>query len=136
MSESGPTEHGLSTSAQADALFGRVAAILDQARGNVVRAVNTQMVWAYWLIGREMGPLQGGRERADLPIPHPLGGVSSGIEVLPSTGRKLKPRSQSAPISTPESQGFSPQTTWSHYRCLMRVKQMAMPMNVPAGAKP
>jgi predicted nuclease of restriction endonuclease-like (RecB) superfamily len=50
---------------QPDALFGRVAAILDQARGNVVRAVNTQMVLAYWLIGREIvQELQGGEERA------------------------------------------------------------------------
>jgi predicted nuclease of restriction endonuclease-like (RecB) superfamily len=48
-----------------DALFGRVAGILDQARGNVVRAVNTQMVLAYWLIGREIvEALQGGEERA------------------------------------------------------------------------
>lgn len=37
-----------------DALFRRVAAILDQARGNVVRSVNTNMVLAYWLIGREI----------------------------------------------------------------------------------
>ena len=35
-------------------LLERVVAILEQARGNVVRAVNTQMVWAYWLIGREI----------------------------------------------------------------------------------
>ncbi len=49
-----------------DALFGRVAAILDQARGNVVRAVNTQMVLAYRLIGREIiEALQGGEERAE-----------------------------------------------------------------------
>jgi predicted nuclease of restriction endonuclease-like (RecB) superfamily len=48
-----------------DALFGRVAVILDQARGNVVRAVNTHMVLAYWLIGREIvEAVQGGEERA------------------------------------------------------------------------
>lgn len=47
------------------ALFDRVASILEQARGNVVRAVNTQMVHAYWLIGREIvQELQGGEERA------------------------------------------------------------------------
>ena len=47
------------------ALFDRVASILEQARGNVVRAVNTQMVLAYWLIGREIvEELQGGEERA------------------------------------------------------------------------
>ena len=48
-----------------DALFGRVVSILEQARGNVVRAVNTNMVLAYWLIGREIvEALQGGEERA------------------------------------------------------------------------
>ena len=47
-------------------LFDRVAAILEQARGNVVRAVNTNMVLAYWLIGREIVlDLQGGEERAE-----------------------------------------------------------------------
>jgi len=34
------------------ALFDRIVSILEQARGNVVRAVNTNMVLAYWLIGR------------------------------------------------------------------------------------
>lgn len=48
-----------------DALFGRVVSILEQAQGNVVRAVNTNMVLAYWLIGREIvQELQGGEERA------------------------------------------------------------------------
>jgi len=47
-------------------LFDRVASILEQARGNVVRAVNTNMVLAYWLIGREIvQELQGGKERAE-----------------------------------------------------------------------
>lgn len=46
-------------------LFDRVAAILDEARGNVVRTVNTQMVLAYWLTGREIvQELQAGEERA------------------------------------------------------------------------
>ena len=46
-------------------LFNRVASILEQARGNVVRAVNTNMVLAYWLIGREIvNELQGGKGRA------------------------------------------------------------------------
>ena len=48
-----------------DVLFERVVSILEQARGNVVRAVNTQMVLAYWLIGREIvEELQGGKDRA------------------------------------------------------------------------
>lgn len=35
-------------------LFDRVTSILDQARANVVRAVNSNMVIAYWLIGHEI----------------------------------------------------------------------------------
>lgn len=47
-------------------LFGRIVSILEQARGNVVRAVNTNMVLAYWLIGREIvNNLQSGDERAE-----------------------------------------------------------------------
>ncbi|MCB1212456.1 MAG: DUF1016 family protein, partial [Verrucomicrobiales bacterium] len=46
-------------------LFDRVASILEQARANVVRAVNSNMVLAYWLIGREIvQEIQGGKERA------------------------------------------------------------------------
>jgi hypothetical protein len=49
-----------------NSLFDRVATILEQARGNVVRAVNTNMVLAYWLIGREIVmELQGGKGRAE-----------------------------------------------------------------------
>lgn len=55
----------ITVSADGD-LMSRVVSILDQARANVVRAVNSNMVIAYWLIGREMvQALQGGEERAD-----------------------------------------------------------------------
>lgn len=48
------------------ALFDRVVSILEQVRQNVVRAVNTNMVRAYWLIGREIvQELQGGKGRAE-----------------------------------------------------------------------
>lgn len=54
------------SSAQPDALFERIVAILEEARGNLVRAVNTQMVTAYWLIGREIvEEIQGGEDRAE-----------------------------------------------------------------------
>lgn len=47
-------------------LFERVVSILEQARQNVVRAVNTNMVLAYWLIGREIvQEVQGGEKRAE-----------------------------------------------------------------------
>jgi len=47
-------------------LFERVVSILEQARANVVRSVNNNMVIAYWLIGREIvQEIQGGDERAE-----------------------------------------------------------------------
>jgi hypothetical protein len=47
-------------------LFDRVVSILEQARANVVRAVNNSMVIAYWLIGREIvQEIQGGEGRAE-----------------------------------------------------------------------
>ena len=50
----------------AEKLFARVVSILEQARSNVVRAVNNNMVIAYWLIGREIvQEIQGGSERAE-----------------------------------------------------------------------
>ena len=35
-------------------LFKRVAEIINSARGRVARSVNSAMVQAYWLIGREI----------------------------------------------------------------------------------
>jgi hypothetical protein len=50
---------------KADSLFKRVATILEQARKNVLRSVNSNMVIAYWLIGREIvQEIQGGKNRA------------------------------------------------------------------------
>ena len=47
-------------------LFDRVVLILEQARKNVVRSVNYNMVIAYWLIGREIvEEVQKGEKRAD-----------------------------------------------------------------------
>src|SRR5262249_45970629 len=45
--------------------FQRIQAILEQARAQVARSVNTEMVRAYWLVGREIvEEEQRGRERA------------------------------------------------------------------------
>ena len=47
-------------------LFSRVALILEQARAHVLRSVNSNMVLAYWLIGREIvQELQQGQGRAE-----------------------------------------------------------------------
>jgi len=49
-----------------DALFDRVVTILDQAKTRVLQAVNSEMVLAYWLTGREIvQAVQSGEERAE-----------------------------------------------------------------------
>jgi predicted nuclease of restriction endonuclease-like (RecB) superfamily len=77
-----------------EALFGRIVSILDQARGNVVRAVNSNMVLAYWLIGREIvHELQGGAKRAKY-----------GEKVVEDLSNRLTQR---------YGKGFSAQVLWS-----------------------
>lgn len=64
------------------ALFDRVAGIIEQAQGSVVRDVNSGMVLGYWLIGREIvRELQGGRNRA-----------ACGQEVLADLSKRLGER--------------------------------------------
>jgi len=68
--------------AREDALFERVVAILEGARAGVVRAVNSHMVLAYWLIGREIvQEIQGGGKRA-----------AYGKQVLAELSRRLTER--------------------------------------------
>lgn len=48
------------------ALLDRIVTILEEARARVVRSVNTEMVLAYWQIGREIvESVQGGEGRAE-----------------------------------------------------------------------
>lgn len=151
--------------AHPNALFVRVVSILEQARGNVVRAVNTNMVLAYWLIGREIvQELQGGEARAGYgnklieelsarllerygkgfsspvlwsyrqfylvyagrdKILFPAGRESASAGNLSPTGRELVRSRKSRPSGDELPHGFSPQLTWSHYRALMRVENVA-----------
>ena len=96
-----------------DGLFQRVAAILDQARGNVARSVNTNMVLAYWLIGREIvQELQGGDERAEY-----------GKQVVENLSSRLTGRF---------GRGFSAQTLWN-YRLFYQEYADRCPILSPAG---
>lgn len=55
----------------AEPLFQRVSAILDQAHASVARAINSEMVLAYWHIGREIvEAIQGGEDRRVWPAGH------------------------------------------------------------------
>ena len=131
-----------------NALFDRVVSILEQARGNVVRAVNSNMVTAYWLIGREIvQALQGGEERAEYgkKVIETLSvGLSKRFGNGFSTanlknfrqfyviyqhrqigyppGSQLSITQTSYPSGS-EMHGFSLLLSWSHYRALMRVSE-------------
>lgn len=135
-------------------LFDRVAHILDAARGRVVRSVNQETVSAYWLIGREIvEALQTGEARAaygkaliadlakrltqrygqgfaatnlsyfrrfyqayqHIQIFHPLGEKSLQGIALPDPD---------AVVANPPKE-FHPNLSWSHYRVLMRVANLA-----------
>ena len=129
-------------------LFSRVAFILEDARNSVVRAVNSNMVLAYWLIGREVvQELQGGESRAEygkqlvaalsLRMTEKFGrGFSAQtlwnfrqfyqvyvdrVQILSPTGRELPPSTLPYLADRTSVNGFSPQLSWSHYRVLMRI---------------
>jgi len=100
-----------------EALFGRVAAILDEARGHVVRAVNTQMVLAYWLIGREIvEAVQGGEERA---------AYGKGI-VADLSGR----------LTQRYGKGFSAQVLWSFRQFYLAYSDRGMILFPPGRESP
>lgn len=121
------------------ALFDRVVSILEQARGNVVRAINTNMVMAYWLIGREIVlALQGGEDRAEYGkqvlqqlstrLAEQYGKGFSATNLRYFRTFYLAYADHNIDIQHPagaESQKvFNPQLSWSHYRVLMRVENV------------
>jgi predicted nuclease of restriction endonuclease-like (RecB) superfamily len=96
-----------------DALFDRIVSILEQARGNVVRAVNTNMVLAYWLIGREIvEEIQSGKGRAKY-----------GEKVIEDLSARLTAR---------YGQGFSRPVVWS-FRQFFLVYQDRVKILFPPG---
>lgn len=132
-------------------LFDRVVSILEQARGNVVRAVNSNMVMAYWLIGREIvQELQGGEERAEygkqviedlskrLNEKYDKGFSISNlryfrqfylayinrINIHHTLCGELESNQKQRIMGAEFENWFSPQLPWSHYRVLMRVDDL------------
>lgn len=132
-------------------LFSRVSTILDEARSSVVHAVNTRMVLAYWLIGREIiQELQGGDERAAYGK-SVIEGLSNRLTKRYGSGYSVsslrdfrcfytvfqihhtacgelasasKKRTQAIRhIVRSEFTRFHPSLSWSHYRAIMRVEK-------------
>jgi predicted nuclease of restriction endonuclease-like (RecB) superfamily len=119
----------------------RVTAILDQARGMVVRAVNSNMVLAYWLIGREIvQALQSGEQRADYgsrllkelsDILLQRYGRGFSLTNLKYFRLFYQAFAERTPVirtaldragSDQGLQGFSAQLSWSHYRTLCAIE--------------
>ncbi len=99
--------------AEERSLFDRVIQILELTRANVVRAVNSSMVSAYWLIGREIVlELQGGDERAEY-----------GKQVIESLSNKLTAR---------YGRGFSATNLW-YFKQFYVAYQNHVPILHPSG---
>lgn len=117
-------------------LFNKVVLILEEARTNVVRSVNSKMVLANWLIGREIVlEIQNGETRAEYGK-KVIEGLS--IQLQGKYGKGFSIASlklfrqfytayldediKSYPAGSEFKSPFSPHLTWSHYRALMRVE--------------
>lgn len=118
-------------------LFERVLSILEEGRSNVIRTVNSEMVIAYWLIGREIvEEEQKGEEKAEYGK-HLLEDLSRKLTKQFGRGfsvtslryfrqlylvySKRDPQIQRPPGDELTTSSFSPSLGWSHYRALMRV---------------
>jgi predicted nuclease of restriction endonuclease-like (RecB) superfamily len=118
-------------------LFDRIVSILEQARTNVVRSVNSEMVLAYWHIGREIvQEMQGGEERAEygkrliqdlsakLTSHYGKGFSLPNLKLFRQFYTSFADRSPGigyTACSQSKQLGFSQNLGWSHYRVLMRV---------------
>lgn len=107
--------------------YERIRDIIEKARFNVVRAVNNEMVTAYWHIGREIVEAeQSGKSRADY-----------GRKLLADLSRKLtKEYGQGFDTSNlwnmrkfyltfPILDALRRELSWTHYRILIRIEKPA-----------
>ena len=114
-SKTGKPESKVSINVRGDGLMDRVVSILEQAQANVVRAVNSSMVTAYWLIGREIvQELQCGEERAEY-----------GKQVIENLSKQLERRYGS---------GYSV-TTLQYFRKFYQAYSTRSPIARPLGAE-
>ena len=124
-------------------IFTRVVSILETARTNVVRSVNSEMVAAYWLIGHEIvEEIQRGEGQADYGQ-SVIDNLSFRLNEHFGTGfsranlflfrqfylafedRSVGGGSELSTHCVDNSAGFMPSLGWSHYRALMRVEHPA-----------
>jgi predicted nuclease of restriction endonuclease-like (RecB) superfamily len=108
---------------QSNAIYNRIRKIIENARGNIARAVNTEMVTAYWHIGKEIvDEEQRGKSRADY-----------GEAILRKLSKKLTAEFGKGfdesnlrnirhfYLNYPKRDALRHELSWTHYRILMRV---------------
>ncbi len=108
---------------QSQGLYDRIRKIIENARGNIARVVNTEMVIAYWHIGREIvEEEQKGESRADY-----------GSAILRKVSERLTAdfgkgfdesnlrNIRSFYLAYPKRDALRHELSWTHYRILMRV---------------
>ncbi|MBU0478477.1 DUF1016 family protein [bacterium] len=111
---------------ESQGIYDRIRKIIENARGNIERVVNTEMVIAYWQIGREIvEEEQKGKSRADY-----------GKAMLKKLSAKLtadfgKGFDESNLrnirifyLTYPKCDALRHELSWTHYRILMRVEKL------------
>ncbi len=111
----------------ASTLYEQVREILDAARARVARSVNTEMVRAYWLVGKAIVEHeQQGKERADY-----------GKQLVESLAARLKAerlkgfqarnlwRMRDFYLKFPKMNALRSELSWTHYRLLLKVESDA-----------
>jgi len=132
-----PEKHNVSSR-----IYDRIRVIIENARGNIARTVNAEMVQAYWLIGREIvQEEQAGQHRADygrqiiqnlsehLSGQYGNGWSSSNLWHIRQFYLMYKDR-KPAKLHTPRAESakniilhtLRAELSWSHYRVLMRIE--------------
>ncbi|OGT28009.1 MAG: hypothetical protein A3I77_06820 [Gammaproteobacteria bacterium RIFCSPLOWO2_02_FULL_42_14] len=129
----------LSNSCHVDLLYGKVVSYIDRARSNVQKTIDSEMVKAYWLIGREIiEEEQQGKSRAEYgtnllnELSRKLNrkyGKGFGVSTLKDIRQFYLTYSVTGQISHAvrgESLiNFNQNLGWIHYRALMRVSRKA-----------
>lgn len=115
----------VSDTAQSERIYDRIRKIIEHARGSIARAINTEMVVAYWHIGMEIVEEgQRGKSRAGY-----------GEAILKNLSEKLTAdfgkgfdesnlrNIRQFYLTYPKCDTLRHELSWSHYRILMRVEK-------------
>ncbi len=106
-------------------IYERIHKIIENARANIARVVNTEMVMAYWHIGREIvEEEQKGRSRAvygqkllEKLALRLCGDFGKGFDE--SNLRNIR----SFYMTYPKRDALRHELSWTHYRILMRIEK-------------